>query len=67
MNEKYLELSKVKEEYRGIYKAIKEEASINEISKKTKIDISELYQKLFLMEIEGLIEQYKNKYRIKQA
>jgi len=62
---KELDLTNVKKEYRSIYKLLAEELSINELSAKTKIGISELYQKLFLMEIEGLIENKQSKYRIK--
>lgn len=62
---KELDLSYVKKEYRDIYKLLAEELSINELSKKTKMGISDLYQKLFLMEIEGLIENKQNKYKIK--
>ena len=59
-------LSKIKEEYRQLYKILEiEELNINEIRIKTKIEISELYQKLFLMEMEGLIENKNNKYKIK--
>lgn len=64
-NGKELDLTKVKKEYRSIYKLLVEELSINEISAKTKIGISDLYQKLFLMEIEGLIENKQSKYKIK--
>lgn len=59
-------LETVKEEYRAIYKALAEEISLNEISVKTKMEISELYEKLFLMEMEGLIEVNQNKYKIKE-
>lgn len=59
-------LENIKEEYREIYKVLEKELSINEISKKTKIGITELYEKLFLMEIEGLIEINQNKYKIKK-
>lgn len=57
---------KVKEEYRRIYQVLSQELSINEISKKTKIDIVTLYEKLFMMEMEGLISNSKNKYKIKE-
>ena len=67
LGEKCLDLTNVKKEYRGIYKAISENANINEISKITKMDIQEVYKRLFLMEIEGIIENHKNKYRIKDA
>ncbi len=61
-----VDLSRIKEEYKEIYKLVAiEELNINEIKIKTKIEISELYQKLFLMEMEGLIENKNNKYKIK--
>ena len=65
-NEKSIDLNKIKPEYREIYEILKEGLNINEISKKTNIDISTLYQKLFMMEIEGLIEVRQNKYKIKE-
>ena len=55
-------LNEVKEEYRGIYKVLDEPLSINEISDKTGISITEAYSKLFMMELEGLVEQKHNKY-----
>ena len=61
-----INLSKIPKEYQRIYKLLVEEMSINEISKKTKIEISELYETLFTMELEGLIESNQNKYKIKQ-
>ncbi len=61
-----LKLSKIKEEYRNIYQILYEPLNVNEISIKTNIGITELYEKLFMMEIEGLIEKYENKYVIKK-
>lgn len=58
-----ININNIKEEYKEIYKVLKEELSINEISKKTNIQMSEIYQKLFLMEIDGLIQCKKNKYK----
>lgn len=55
-------LNEVKEEYREIYKILYEPLSINEISSKTGITITEAYSKLFMMELEGLIGQNGNKY-----
>lgn len=57
-------LSEIEEEYRDIYKILYEPLSINEISDKTGISLTEVYSKLFMMEIEGLIEQKQNKYVI---
>lgn len=63
---KLINQNKVKKEYREIYKILTEELSINEISIKTGIGISNLYEKLLLMQMEGLIENKKNKYKIKE-
>lgn len=62
----YIDLDKIKPEYIEIYNALNEELSIDEIAKKTKINISTLYQKLFMMEMEGLIEGRQNKYKKKE-
>ena len=62
----HIDLDKIKPEYRKIYNVLNEELSIDEITKKTKIDISTLYQKLFMMEMEGLIEGRQNKYKKKE-
>lgn len=59
-------LKDIPKEYRKIYKTLDEELSINEISKETKIEISNLYEILFKMELEGLIQSNQNKYKIKQ-
>ncbi len=61
-----IDLSKIKLEYREIYSVLKEELSLNEISKKTGIEIKELYEKLFMMELEGLITSNKNKYKVRK-
>ncbi len=61
-----LKLNKIKEEYRAIYEVLYEPLNVNEISIKTNISITELYEKLFMMEIEGLIKKYENKYVIKK-
>lgn len=63
-NQKSLDIKKVKKEYQKIYKALSESLSVNELSEKTSISISNLYQKLFLMEMEGLIIFKENKYSI---
>lgn len=59
-----IKLEEIKEEYREIYKLIAEEEGVNEISIKTKMSMQDLYQKLFLMEMEGLIESGNNRYKI---
>ncbi len=58
-----IDISDVKEEYRKVYKALEEEMSINEISKKTKLSVADLYQKLFMMEMENLIVVDGGKYK----
>ena len=50
---------------REIYITIKEGLSIDEISRKTKISLTEIYSKLFMMEIEGIIEKRGNGYIVK--
>lgn len=55
-------LDDIKEEYREIYKILKEPMSVNEISEKTSLDITEVYSRLFMMELEGLVKQDENKY-----
>lgn len=62
--EQLKDLSKIKEEYREVYKMISEGMSLNAISIKTKLNLQELYHKLFMMEMEGLIENNKNKYNV---
>lgn len=48
---------KIKPEYKELYNLITENPiEINELAKKSKIDISELNQKITMMEIEGYIE-----------
>lgn len=59
------EPKKVKQKYKKVYNILSEELTINEISKKIGMDVSELYQKLLMMEIDGIIEITHNKYRRK--
>ena len=59
-----LKLNDIKEEYREIYNALNEPLSINEISDKTGILLTEVYSKLFMMELEGIVIQTQNKYKI---
>ena len=56
-------LNNINEEYRKIYEILQEPLSINEISEIAEIDITEVYSKLFMMEIEGLVMQKGNKYQ----
>lgn len=65
-NKKSLDIKKVKKEYQKIYKELSEALSINELSEKTLIPVSDLYQRLFLMEMEGLIIFKENKYSIRK-
>ena len=62
-----IDLSEMKEEYRDIYILISEDITLNEISKTLNIDLTDLYQRIFLMELEGLIENKDNKYKIKKG
>lgn len=59
------DLENIKEEYREIYKELYIPLNVNEINAKTKIDIKEIYNRIFMMEVEGLIEFKENKYRIR--
>ena len=60
---KQINLNEIPEEYRELYKLLYEPLSVDEISLKTKMDITEVYSMLFMMELEGLIKKYENKYR----
>lgn len=62
LEEEKFDLSQVKTEYRDIFELLMDNFSVNEIGKKLEIDLSELYQKLFLMEIEGVIEKKQGNY-----
>lgn len=44
---------------------LNETLSAEEISIKTKMNITEVYEKLFLMELEGLVKKEGNKYKIR--
>ncbi len=56
-------LKSVKKEYRKIYECLQNgELGINEISIQTGLCIAEIYQKLVMMELEGIIEFKQNKY-----
>lgn len=61
-----LKLNNIKEEYRSIYKALNKPLSIEEISSKTGLVITEVYSKIFMMELDELIEYKENKYVIKK-
>ncbi len=55
-------IDNIKEEYRDIYIGIRDNLSIDEISAKNKIDITDIYSKLFMMELDGIIKKDGNKY-----
>ena len=57
-----INLNHVKDEYKDIYLGLKEGLSITEISIKTKQDCSEIYSKLFMMELEGIISKSGSNY-----
>lgn len=57
-----IKLNQIAEKYRDIYEILYEPLSANEISMKIKKDITEVYSKVFLMELEGLIKKIGNKY-----
>ncbi len=59
-----IDLNEIPEEYREIYKILYEPLSVNELSSKLKIEVTEVYSILFMMELEGLIKKYENKYVI---
>ena len=57
-------LNQIDEEYRVIYEILYVPLSVNEISSKLNMSLTEVYSKLFMMEMEGLIIQKQNKYMI---
>lgn len=59
-----IDLNEIPEEYREIYKILSEPLSVNELSSKLKVEVTEVYSILFMMELEGLIKKYENKYVI---
>lgn len=65
--EETFDLSQIKTEYREICELLINGFNINEIGKNLGIDLSELYQKLFLMELEGVIEKKQGSYVMKGA
>lgn len=58
------DLHEIKQEYREIYKLLLQGNSINEIKAKTNMNLQELYQKLFMMELEGMIENKHGRYTV---
>lgn len=59
-----IDISSIPDEYAEIYRILNEPLSVNEISEITGIELTDVYAKLFLMEIEGLIKKCGNKYEI---
>lgn len=64
--EKTIEIVNIPKEYEEIYKSItKEPISIDEICKKTKLEISEVNYKLTMLELEGYIEKLPGNFFVK--
>ena len=64
--EKTIKIVNVPEEYEKVYKSItKEPISIDEICKKTKLEISEVNYKLTMLELEGYIEKLPGNFFVK--
>ena len=64
--EKVIEITNVPEEYLPVYKCISEKPiNIDEICKKTKLEISNVNFILTMLELEGYIEQLPGKYFIR--
>lgn len=59
-----IDLNEIPKEYREIYKILSEPLSVNELSTKLKIEVTEVYSILFMLELEGLIKKCDNKYVI---
>ena len=57
-------LNNIKEEYRPIYEILNKPMSVNEISLETGIDITDIYSKMLMMELEKLVTKVGNKYVI---
>lgn len=64
--EKTIKIVNVPKEYEKVYKSItKEPISIDEICKKTKLEISEVNYKLTMLELEGYIEKLPGNFFVK--
>lgn len=59
------DLRKIKEEYREVCKLLLDKCSVNEISIRIGTDLQSLYEKLFMMEIDGVIENRGGVYKVK--
>ena len=57
-------LNGIKEEYRPIYEILNKPMSVNEISIETGIDLTDVYSKMLMMELEKLVTKVGNKYVI---
>lgn len=61
-NSARIDFEEIKDEYREIYEVLSKSMSVSEIQEITGIELSELYQKLFMMEVEGLIRVNQSRY-----
>lgn len=61
-----VDFNRIKDEYRQVYELLPKKPTVSEIQAETGMEISELYQKLFMMELEGLIILKQNRYEIKK-
>ncbi len=57
-------LNNVKEEYKEIYKILTRPMSIDEICIETGLDVTDVYSKMLMMELEKLVTKSGNKYTI---
>lgn len=62
--EEVFDLSGIKEEYQEVYKLLAKGLNLNEICVNTGINLQELYEKLFFMELEGIIKTVNGKYKL---
>lgn len=61
-NSARIDFEEIKDEYREIYEVLSKSMSVSEIQEITGIELSELYQKLFMMEVDGLIRVNQSRY-----
>ena len=59
-----IDFDSIKEEYRLIYQFLPKRPTVNELRAETGMELSDIYQKLFMMEMEGLIVLKQNRYEI---
>ena len=65
-NDELIDFDKIDEEYREICKLLAKELSINEICVKINIGLQELYEKLFVMELQGIITTSNGRYKVER-